>query len=328
MPYDYVIVGTGLTGATIARILTDRGRRVLCFDRRSEIGGNCADHQVNGTWVHKYGPHLFRTQSTRVWEFVNRFAKFREYRHSVVSLINGEYKPWPPVWGEPEMRNDNSNFRTACLSRMSLDTYYTYVKPYTEKQWGMVDTLIPAKLANRFAHHSGTSPHLHPKHRYQGLPVDGYSAMVRNILNGVKVVTGVDISHHDKFDCPVVYSGDLSAYFRDTPLPYRCQDRRNWYGVIHPHPQVNIPDSNNADIRIINWGKISGSRWLNHTTIETPRAAEKPDEYEYPMWDESKYREYKSHLPANVIPCGRLGTYRYLDMDQAIAAAMYLAERL
>ena len=330
--FDYVIVGTGLTGATIARVLADRGKRVVCVERRNCVGGNVADKCIGGTWVHTYGPHFFRTQSTRVWDFVNRFTTFRDYRHSVVSYVGESYQPWPPVWGEPKLLRTfpPRNFEEACIQCMSEQVYNDYVRGYTEKQWGCAAQLLPVSLSRRFTWHKGGSQ-LHPKHRYQGIPTAGYSNMVSAMLQGIPCIFGVNYDERNtEVTAPVtVYTGSLDVYFRNLygPLKYRCQYRVTSDGN-YPYPQINYPSTDDRRIRTIAWDKIQGEGTKPLATHEFPVDADNPDEYEYPSWDRGKYEEYKKLLRPTIIPCGRLGNYRYLDMDQAIAAALHLAEKL
>ena len=158
---DYVVVGSGLTGAVIARLLADAGREVLVVDRRPHPGGNVHDTvRQGGIRVHTYGPHYFRTNSESVWRFVNRFAHFYRYEAVLASLVDGRYERWPvaaeyirrtvsDAW-QPAFSGTPSNFEEASLAMMPESVYRSFVKGYTEKQWGVTARSLSADLAGRF----------------------------------------------------------------------------------------------------------------------------------------------------------------------------------
>src|SRR4051794_4752587 len=157
---DYVVVGSGVTGATIARQLADAGRDVLVVDRRTHLGGNVHDHaHPSGIRIHTYGPHYFRTNSDKIWAFVNRFTAFHPYRPIVYSWVDGRYAAWPlnrsyllSVVGsdwKPERTEPPSNFEEACLTMMPRIIYEKFVRGYTQKQWGVPPTALGKELASR-----------------------------------------------------------------------------------------------------------------------------------------------------------------------------------
>lgn len=318
----FTIVGSGLTGAVIARRLHERGEKVIVLERREEIGGNVADYQVDGTFIHRYGPHLFRTNSQRIWDFVNRFTTFTEYKHRVHTLAAGEIRPWPCAVSKPAFMGVPQNFEEACLAQMSRVSYEKFVKGYTEKQWGCDAKSLSPSLCKRIE--PNDTGYLFPNHKYQGIPTWGYSAMVGNMLRGieVKVNTPWDGSKHHH----LIFTGGIDAYYNYDlgKLRYRSQRR-----VLEPGrafcAQLNYADASEPRIRTIGWSHITGGR-SDLVTHETPQ--EGGEEYPYPDDENAQlYAEYAAR-PTKAIICGRLGEYRYLDMDQAIGRALKICDSL
>jgi UDP-galactopyranose mutase len=199
---DYLIVGSGLTGATIARTLVDAGCDVLVLERRSHIGGNVHDHvHPSGVRVHTYGPHYFRTNSDEIWRFVQRFSEFFPYEAVVKTLVDAKLEHWPVTaeyirreigsW-QPEVRTGvPSNFEDACLSMMPRQVYEKFVRGYTEKQWGTPAQNLSPSLASRFEVRLDDEPRF-SRHRFQGLPRDGYAEFTRRLLEGVPTILSCD----------------------------------------------------------------------------------------------------------------------------------------
>ncbi len=358
MKTDYLIVGSGLTGATIARCLADAGRNVVVVDRRAHMGGNVHSHtHASGISVHTYGPHYFRTNSRKIWDFVHRFARFNKFEASLKSLVDGQYETWPisasyirrvigPHW-EPEFRGTPANFEEASLAIMPRLVYEKFVKGYNQKQWGVPVHSLSASLAKRFDVREDDEPRL-MRHTYQGLPIDGYDSLMRNMLKGIPVILNCDFlrcrgdfEHRRK----LIFTGPIDEYFGHDlgPLKYRGQQRQHIYKsdveFEQPCVQINNPDPNNGPhIRTLEWkhmmppeqaASIRGTLLTREITI-TP---DDPNAFEYPFPDRAnaelnqKYQERAAAIP-DLLICGRLGEYRYYDMDQAIARAMMLAEEL
>jgi len=355
--HSYVIVGSGLTGAVIARCLADAGESVIVLDRRPHVGGNVADTtDPSGIQVHLYGPHLFRTVSDEIWRFVNRFASFHSYRHQIKSRVDGALENWPiaascirRLCGEdwkPERNGDvpPANFEEAALCQMPRAIYEKFVKGYTEKQWGVPARSLSAALCKRFDVRRDDNPYLHPGHKHQGIPTEGYSRMVERMLEGIPVVTNFDYLKDRRLFKPrklLVFTGPIDEYFGFElgRLAYRGQRRTQTYhgdaDWLQPCAQVNEPGEP-AHIRDVEWkhlmhpdyaGRIRGTL----LTRETPWSPDSPEHYEYPFPDEQnqklyeQYRAMAAHEP-EVLICGRLGEYRYYDMDHAIARAMTLTK--
>jgi UDP-galactopyranose mutase len=358
MKVDYLVVGSGLTGATIARILSDAGHKVLVVDRRSHLGGNVHDHwHPSGIRIHTYGPHYFRTSSETIWQFVNRFASFYKYEAILKSYVDGCYENWPiagsyirRVIGEnwqPELTGKPTNFEEASLAIMPRLIYEKFVKGYTEKQWGVPAHTLAANLAKRFDVHHDDDPRL-KKNKYQGIPVDGYGEFMKNILNGIPVILNFDyLKNKDAIEAEkmVIYTGAIDEHFNFDMgrLAYRGQHREHSYikdvDFAFPAGQINNPGVNDGEhIRILEWKYMMPPEYAKNIqgtvlTKEIPITPDDPDGYEYPFPDTAneilyqKYRERAEKIP-NLLICGRLGEYKYYDMDQAISRGMVLGKRI
>ena len=355
---DYVIVGSGLTGAVIARTLADAGRDVLVVDRRPHLGGNVHDTtREGGIRVHSYGPHYFRTNSEPVWRFVNRFADFYPYEAVLASFVGGRFERWPIAaeyirrtvgerW-EPAFTGTPSNFEEASLAMMPASVYRAFVKGYTEKQWGVPARSLSADLAGRFDVRTDDDRRL-KRQRHQGIPVGGYARMMASMLDGLPVRLGRDyLEERGSFRSrrSLVFTGPIDEYFGFSlgRLHYRGQEREHTYlpdvAQLQPFGQVNNPDPDaGPHVRTIEWTHMlspeeRAAATGTIVTRETPKTPTNPDEYEYPFPDEANkalYRRYRIEAEAvpGLLVCGRLGEYRYYDMDQAIARALHLAKRL
>ncbi len=358
MSPDYLIVGSGLTGATIARQLHDAGHSVLVVEQRDHVGGNVADvTHPSGIRMCRHGPHYFRTSSERIWEFAARFAEFEPFEAVVKTRVNGEIENWPIAasyirrcvsadW-TPEFAGSPANFEQAALSMMPRVIYERFVKGYTEKQWGVSATALAADLCRRFDVRTDDDPRLTPGKTHQGMPIEGYSRWVESMLAGVPVLLNFDfLSQREAFRprLRTVFTGPIDAFYdyRFGRLAYRGQRRVTWFlpdlPQAQPCGQVNEPDSRVPYVRTIEWKHMLPREWraqLRGTllTREIPSDAERLEELEYPFpdaWNQATYERYRALAEADerVLICGRLGEYRYYDMDQAIGRALRLAERL
>lgn len=357
---DYVVVGSGLTGATIARELVDAGREVLVIERRPHLGGNVYDHvHPSGIRIHTYGPHYFRTGSTRIWEFVNRFGSFEPYEAVVKSWVEGAFENWPVSGslirrriGESwvaERQGQPGNLEEAALGLMPRLIYELFVKDYNEKQWGVPATLLSPQLCRRFEIHHDDDPRLKPHHRFQGIPSEGYAAFMARVLSGIPVLLGVDyLRDRSRFSARklLVFTGPIDEFFDYDlgRLAYRGQIRHHDYnadvsGYVLPCGQVNYPrHADGSLIRKLEWKHMMPRRFADRitgsvVTSEVPYSPERPEDFEYPFPDEANhalFERYQQRMSClqGVLICGRLGEYRYLDMDQAIGRAMVLARQI
>jgi UDP-galactopyranose mutase len=352
---DYLIVGSGLTGAVIARTLADAGRDVLVVDRRSHMGGNVYDHtHESGIRVHTYGPHHFRTSSDRVWEYVTRFAPFFTYEHCVVSEVDDELPAWPIAgsyirrivgkdW-KPEFSGSPANFEEAALSLMPRVIYEKFVKEYNEKQWGVGVRQLSPKLCQRFDVRHDDDPRFKPTAKYQGIPEPGFAELTRRMLDGIPVMLNFDyLARQNEVEARklLVFTGPIDSFFGFElgRLQYRGQRRQHTYLADvdwkYSAGAVNCPlHANGSHVRTLEWKhwmKQEYARKIKGTllTTETPFTPLDPNEFEYPFPNSANaalYLEYRKRANTleQVLICGRLGEYRYYDMDQAIARALAL----
>ena len=356
--YDYLIVGAGLYGAVCAREALSAGKKVLVIDKRPHIAGNVYTEQIEGINVHVYGAHIFHTNNKTVWDYVNRFAEFNRFTNSPVANYRGELYSLPfnmytfnKMWGvvtpeeaeakiEEQKRQagitEPKNLEEQAISLVGTDIYEKLIKGYTEKQWGRPCTELPAFIIKRLPVRL-TFDNNYFNALYQGIPMGGYTKMVANMLGGIEVRLNVDyFEHKEELDAladRVIYTGPIDAYFgyRLGNLQYRSVrfetevlDMPNFQG----NAAVNYTD------RQTPWTRIIEHKWFEFgdqpkTVISREYSSEwKPgDEPYYPVNDERNgalYQEYKKLADAEkkVIFGGRLGEYKYYDMDAVIASAL------
>jgi UDP-galactopyranose mutase len=355
---DFLIVGSGLTGATIARTLADSGCEVLVLERRNHIGGNVHDHvHPSGVRVHTYGPHYFRTNSEEIWEFVHRFSDFFPYEAVVKSLVDGRLEHWPVTaeyirrevgsWQPTPPDRVPSNFDEACLAMMPRPVYEKFVKGYTEKQWGTPASGLSPRLASRFEVRVDNEPRF-SRHRYQGIPRGGYAEFTRRLLEGIPVLLNCDfLATRESFQARklLIFTGAIDEFFSHDlgRLDYRAQRREHLYlqerDAFQPCGQVNNPSPElGAYIRTLEWKHMmppDQSAGIAGTVItrEYPYTPQDSDHYEYPFPDERNqtlYEAYRSRVAGHprLMICGRLGEYRYFDMDQAIGRALRIGQKI
>lgn len=323
---DYIIIGAGLTGATVARVLADAGRDVVVLERRPEVGGNCADALYPGTNIRYglYGPHYFRTNSPRIWEWAQRFGTFYPWSASVQTSIGGKCYRWPLLSTEQHLRS-------------------TAIGQYNRKMWGTEDP--PGEIKSRVECRQDDKDLRLKTDKYQGLPREGYTAWIAEMLRGITVLKGFNFFHHlesVQAQIKLIYTGPIDALFGCCygRLRYRGQMRQTKLSD-HREPvqttvQVNYPEPHVRFIRAIEWNHMMEiPRWEHGSlvTYETPFTPLTDDHFEYPYNDDKNKDLYQKYcrfaaLDSGLVLAGRLGTYRYLDMDQAIGHGLSIAERL
>ena len=356
--YDYLIVGAGLYGAVFAHEAKKAGKTCLVIDKRSHIAGNIYTQQVEGIDVHRYGAHIFHTNDKRVWDYVNQFAVFNRYTNSPVANYKGEmynlpfnmntfYQMWgvtTPAQAQEKIAQQRAaagitepkNLEEQAISLVGTDIYEKLISGYTEKQWGRPCTQLPSfiirRLPVRFVYDNNYFNAL-----YQGIPTEGYTRLVENLLEGIEVRLNSeylsDKATWDALADTVVYTGPVDAYFgyRLGVLEYRSVrfetetlDMENYQG----NAVVNYTDAETPYTRIIEHKHfVFGTQ--PKTVISREYSAEwhKGDEPYYPVNDEKNgalYARYRALAQAEpgVIFGGRLGEYKYYDMDKVIAAAL------
>jgi len=369
--YDYLIVGAGLYGAVFARQVADAGNRVLVIDKRNRVGGNAYTHKVEGIHVHRYGAHIFHTNNMRVWEYVNRFARFNRFTNSPVANYRGEIyslpfnmytfnKMWPDVVTPQQAMErieaqraqagiaEPSNLEEQAISLVGIDIYEKLVKGYTQKQWGRPCNELPSFIIRRLPVRMNYDNNYFDA-LYQGIPMDGYTAMIERMLEGIEVRLNTDYledkAQLDTLADRIVYTGPIDAYFgyRLGVLEYRSirfeteiLDCANYQG----NAVVNYTDAETPWTRIIehkwfHFGRDDSGNLLSKTVISREYSSEwmPGDEPYYPVNDEKNdalYRQYKAlaDCEKHVVFGGRLGEYKYYDMDKVVEAALAKAAEI
>lgn len=361
--YDYLIVGAGLFGAVFAQQAKNKGKKVLVIDKRDSVAGNIYTEEVEGINVHKYGAHIFHTNDKEVWDFVNSFATFNRYTNSPVANYKGELYSLPfnmytfnKMWGvvtpeeaaqkiEEQKKSagitEPKNLEEQAISLVGTDIYEKLIKGYTQKQWGRPCSELPSFIIKRLPVRL-TFDNNYFNALYQGIPMGGYTKMVENMLDGVEVKLGCDyLKHKSELDAlanKVIYTGAIDAYFgyklgaleyRSVRFETEILDKPNYQG----NAVVNYTDAETPFTRIIEH-KFFEFGTQPKTVISREYSSEWKlgDEPYYPVNDEKNgnlYAKYKSlaEKEKSVIFGGRLGEYKYYDMDAVIASALALCKK-
>lgn len=359
--YDYLIVGAGLFGATFARQMTDAGKKVLVIDKRSHIAGNAYTENIEGINVHKYGAHIFHTNNRFVFEYLSRFATFNRYTNSPIANYNGELYSLPfnmytfnKMWGvvtpdealmkiesqREEIAGEPSNLEEQAISLVGRDIYEKLIKGYTMKQWGRPCDELPAFIIKRLPVRL-TFDNNYFNALFQGIPVGGYTGMVENMLDGIEVRLNTKYVPGEIEAKKVVYTGPIDEYFDFElgHLQYRSLRFENEIldGNYQGNAVVNYTDSQTPWTRIIEhkwfeFGKDESGNDIQKTVISREYSLEwKPgEEPYYPVNDEKNGRLFEAYKKKargekNIIFGGRLGEYKYYDMDQVVETALKAA---
>jgi UDP-galactopyranose mutase len=359
MKKNIAIVGAGFSGAVIANQLAKAGYTVEIFEARSHVAGNCyseRDPETN-VMVHVFGPHIFHTDSERAWEFVNRHGEFKPYVNRVKAITNGKVftlpinlltinqffgKTFRPAeaaafiqsLGDKTIENPQT-FEDQALRFVGRDLYEAFFKTYTIKQWGLQPSELPASILKRLPVRFNYDDNYF-NHKYQGMPTEGYTTLVQNILD----VPGITVNLNTRFDPAakgdyehVFYSGPIDAWFGHTEgrLPYRTLDFETFRdeGDYQGNAVINYCDNAQPYTRITEHKHFAP--WEKHDRticyIEHSRQAEPEDTPYYPIRQAREKAQLEKYVnlanqEANVTFVGRLGTYRYLDMDVTIDEAL------
>lgn len=358
--YDYVIVGAGLFGATFAYQAKKAGKKVLVLDQRNHIGGNCYTERISGIDVHKYGAHIFHTSNEKVWKFITKFGKFKQftnqpvavigdttynlpfnmnmfsklfgvvYPHEVEAIIAKEIEPYKDI--EPK------NLEEQALKQVGRTIYEKFIKEYTEKQWDKPCTELPAETIKRLPIRL-TYDNNYFNDTYQGIPYEGYTALFEKMLKGIKVKLNTKYTFGDHIDSKIIYTGMIDEFFDYElgELEYRTlkfveieKDVENYQG----NAVFNYPSKNVGYIRSIEHKHFVGVKSpttivsyefsLNYKRgmipfypVQTPRNIRLYNKYS------EKTKDY-----TDIYFSGRLGQFKYFDMDDTIENALKLAEEV
>lgn len=357
--FDYLIVGAGLFGAIFAHEAAKQNKKVFVLERRPHIGGNIYTEQIEGINVHKYGAHIFHTSDKTVWNYIRQFAEFNNYVNTPIANYKGEIYNMPfnmntfsKMWGistpdqaiakiqeqRQEITDEPENLEEQAISLVGRDIYEKLIKGYTEKQWGRDCCDLPAFIIKRLPVRL-TYNNNYFNDRYQGIPIGGYTVMIDKMLEGVEVKCGIDYLENKEYwdgqAQKIIYTGPIDAYFNYTlgALEYRSVrfdtkliDKENYQG----NAVVNYTDRETPYTRVLEHKHFEfGTQPKTVVSWEYSAEWKLGDEPYYPVNDEKNsrlYQEYKklADKEAKVVFGGRLGEYKYYDMDKVIAAALEL----
>ena len=363
MKYDYLVVGAGLYGAVFAYEAKKKGKTCLVIDKRDHIAGNIYCENVSGINVHKYGAHIFHTSDKKIWEYVNQFAEFNNYINSPVARYKNELYNLPfnmntfsKMWNiaTPQEAKDiiasqiadlnitePKNLEEQALSLVGKDVYEKLIKGYTEKQWGRdckdLPSFIIKRLPLRFIYDNNCF-----NDRYQGIPIGGYTKIVEKMLDGIEVRLNTNyLDNREEFDAmadKIVYTGMIDQFYdyKLGVLEYRSVrfeteelPMENYQGnAVVNYTEREVPYTRIIEHKHFEFGK-------QPTTIisrEYSSEWKKGDEPYYPVNNDKNnalYQQYKelADKEHKVIFGGRLGGYKYYDMDKVIAAALEMCEK-
>ena len=360
--YDYLIVGAGFFGAVFAHEAQKHGKRCLVVERRGHIGGNCYTADVESIHVHRYGAHIFHTSDQQIWTYINQFCTFNNYVNSPIANYRGEIYNMPfnmntfsRLWNistpaeakaiidaqRADAPAQPQNLEEQAISLVGRDIYEKLVKGYTEKQWGRPCTELPAfiirRLPVRFRYDNN-----YFNDRYQGIPEGGYTPIFEKLLDGIDIRLNCDyFDHKDELRAQcrkVVFTGPIDHYFDYCygPLQFRSLrfesevlDMENYQG----NAVVNYTDRETPYTRVIEHKHFEfGTQPKTVITREYPMDWHPGDEPYYTVNDEKNDQLYQRYAALaerepDVLFGGRLGEYKYYDMDKVIASALGFAAR-
>lgn len=359
--YDYLIVGSGFYGSICAHELNKRGHKVLVIEKRDHIGGNCYTQNIEDIHVHTYGPHIFHTNDKRIWDWINQFAEFNNFRYTPVANYKNEMYSLPfsmwtfnQMWGvrtpieaqskirSQQFSGEPTNLEEQALKLVGKDVYEKLIKGYTQKQWMRDPKTLPKSIIKRLPVRF-TWDNNYYNDRYQGIPIGGYTQIFEKLLDGIDMKLKVDfLEDRERWMSvakKVIYTGPIDKFFdyQFGDLEYKSVswasmllNRDNFQGVA----AVNYTDKDVPYTRC-----IEHKHFDNQNPNKTYVSYEYPQEYKrgvepfYPVNDKEnnhKYNQYKSlaNELENFHFGGRLAEYKYYDMHQIIASALSYIKKL
>jgi UDP-galactopyranose mutase len=360
--YDYLIIGSGFFGSICAYELKNKGYDVCVIDKRNHIGGNCYTNNVDGINVHIYGPHIFHTDNKEVWNWINKFVEFNNFRLSPVAFYKGEYYSLPfNMWTFTKLYGNKSpnqiqeiiqseakdignptNLEEQAIKFVGRRVYETLVKGYTEKQWRKPATELPKEIIKRLPVRF-TFDNNYFNDRYQGIPIGGYTQIFHKLLQDVDVILNTDyFEYKDKLPNHknLIYTGPIDKFFdyKFGELEYKTTEFKH-YRFNNNSNSIGTAVTNFTDVDIPLTRLIEHKHFENVDTDFTIVTEEYPIEYTkdkepyYPVNDKennAKYQKYKSLADAlpNTYFGGRLAEYKYYDMDDIIERALNFCNEL
>lgn len=358
--YDYLIIGSGLFGSVFAREMTDKGARCLIIDKRNHIGGNCYTEDKDGIFVHKYGPHIFHTNSDKIWNYMNKWTSFNNFTYRPKVKYQDKLYSFPinlftlyQLWGvvTPAEARDRigrekiniqnpSNLEEWILSQVGKEIYEKFIYGYTKKQWNKSPKDLPASIIKRLPIRLVFDDNYFDD-KYQGIPVEGYTPIFNKLLKDIPIETEVDYfvdrQKWDSIGTKIVYTGAIDEFFdydlgtlewRSLRFEEQHLDISDYQGVAAiNYTEENIPFTRIVEHKHFNFGK------QNHTVItkEYPQDWDITKEKYYPVNDDENnklYSKYKERINNDkYIFGGRLADYKYYDMHQVVASALSRVEK-
>ena len=337
--YDYLIVGAGLYGSIFAYEMNKKGKKCLVIDKRNHIGGNIYTEEIEGINVHKYGAHIFHTSNKEVWEYINQFCEFNNYINSPIASYKGEIYNLPfnmntfnKLWGVRTPKEAQEKIEEQAISLIGKDIYEKLIKGYTEKQWGRdakdLPSFIIKRLPVRFTYDNN-----YFNDRYQGIPIGGYTKIIEKMLEGIEVRLNSNFfdkrEEYENITDKIVFTGMIDEYYnycfgkleyRSLKFETEVLKEENYQG----NAVVNYTEREIPYTRIIEHKHFEyGQQKKTIITKEYPSEWKEGDEPYYPVNNERNnelYLKYKelADKEEKVIFGGRLGEYKYYDMDKVI----------
>lgn len=361
MRYDYVIVGAGFFGSICARELTDMGYKCLVIDKRDHIGGNCYTENIDNINIHKYGAHIFHTSNEKVWNYINKFSKFNNYRHHVLANYKDEIYSLPfnmftfnKLWNvnKPDQAKkiieeqskdilEPTNLEEQAIKFVGTEVYEKLIEGYTTKQWGKEPKELPKEIIKRLPIRF-TYDNNYFQDKYQGIPIGGYTQIFEKLLKGIEVKLETDYlkdkKYWDSLAKNVIYTGPIDAYFNFEygELEYKT--------VSFKLEKLDLDNFQGTAVMNYTDVKIPHTRCIEHKHFENSESPvtwitwEYPVEYKsgktepfYPVNDKLNNEKYSNYLKLskkvdNVFFGGRLAEYKYYDMDDVIESALNFIE--
>lgn len=368
-PYDWLVVGSGLAGSVFAHEMKKAGKKCLIIDRRKNVGGNCYTEKRDGIPIHIWGAHIFHTNSKKVWDWITQFAEFKSYHHQVKCFYHGKFYTFPinlktlnelnPEIKTPEDAKayygqfkhliydptygdlTEDNLESHCIKQIGPELYEIFVKGYTQKQWGTAPKNLPSRIIKRIPVRTNFDDTYFLNADYCGLPVNGYSEIFQNCLEGIEVKLDIDylkdMEYWDSQAENVLYTGPLDEYFgwEDGELEWRSLEFQLEKKEIEDLQGMAVINYNEASVpftRIIEHKHFGGHQspvtWI---TKEYPANWKRGSEAYYPIADDKNnelHKKYKKRFEeTGKYSAGRLADYKYYDMDQVIGATLVLVDK-
>ena len=371
--YDYLVVGSGLFGAIFSYEAKKKGKKVLVIDKRSHLGGNIYTEKRKGINVHVYGAHIFHTSNKKVWDYINQFTEFNRYTNSPIARYKNELYNLPfnmntfnKLWNDvitPEdaLRHINEereellkklngrepkNLEEQAISLIGKTIYEKLIKGYTEKQWGMPCTEIPAFIIKRLPVRL-VYDNNYFNDKYQGIPIDGYTKIIEKMLENIEVRLNYNYFDHkeelDKISKKIVFTGQIDQYYdyKFGKLEYRSlkfetqrlEEQNHQGNAVVNYTEYEVPYTRIIEHKHFEYAKNLGTKPIEETSNITYITKEYPADWTegmepyYPINNEQNNMLYQKYLELSstdekVIFGGRLGMYKYFDMDKIIEVAL------